>query len=125
MNEEAGNPEALDLDAAQQIVQRRRLLEELDREGELQQLRELLAQEPLRDFLWRVLAKCHIYESTYQRNFGDMALLEGKRQVGLWLLSEILLADPGAEILMKQKANQLAHAGTREKAERVRRRRPT
>lgn len=122
---EAENPEALDLDGAQQEVQRRRLIEELDRDGELKQLHALLSQEPLRDFLWRVLAKCHIYESTYQRNFGDMAMLEGKRQVGLWLLSEICEADPNAEILMKQKANQLAHAGSRAKSERARRRRPT
>lgn len=106
--------DSVDLEDAQQQVQERRLLEKLDRDGELAQLRELLSQEPLRDFLWRALGKCHIYESTYQRNFGDMALLEGKRQVGLWLLSEICEADPQAEIQMKAKANQLAHEANKQ-----------
>ena len=116
----------VDLEEAQQQVQEKRLLEELDRNGELEQLKELLSVEPMRDFMWRILGKCHIYESTYQRNFGDMALLEGKRQVGLWLLSEICEADPQAEIAMKQKANQLAHAAAQKQAAtRARRRRPT
>lgn len=120
------NDDTPDLEEAQQQVHERRLLEELDRDGELGQLRELLTHESLRDFLWRVLGKCHIYESTYQRNFGDMALMEGKRQVGLWLLSEICEADPQAEILMKQKANLLAHAATQKQATaRARRRRPS
>lgn len=110
-----------DLESAQEAVQERRLLEELDRDGELAQLNELLKLEPARDFLWRILSKCHLYESTYQRNFGDMALLEGKRQVGLWLLSEICEADPQAEIRMKQKANLLAHAAAAKQKTRRRR----
>lgn len=118
MNEDE---ESVDLEGAQLQVQERRLLEELDRAGELAQLNELLQTESLRDFLWRVLSKCHLYESTYQRNFGDMALLEGKRQVGLWLLSEICAADPHAEIRMKQKANLLAHAAAAKQKGRRRR----
>lgn len=110
MTDEPDNPDALDLDAAQGQVQQTRLLEEMDRDGELGQLGTLLQDEAFRDFLWRVLSKCHIYQSTYQKNFGDMALLEGKRQIGLWLLSEVCEADPGAELAMKDKANRLAHA---------------
>lgn len=126
MSDEDGNADALDLDQAQTQVEERRLLESLDRDGELTQLRTLLAQEGARDFLWRVLSKCHLYQSTYQRNFGDMALSEGMRQVGLWLLNEILEADPEAEILMKRKANRLAHEAARKAAEqRSRRRRPS
>lgn len=110
-----------ELESAQEAVQERRLLEELDRDGELAQLNELLKLEPTRDFLWRLLGRCHLYESTYQRNFGDMALLEGKRQVGLWLLNEICEADPQAEIRMKQKANLLAHAAAAKQKTRRRR----
>lgn len=113
----------LDLDEAQIQVQENRLLEQMDRDGELAQLNTLLQDESLRDFLWRILCQCHIYQSTYQRNFGDMALLEGKRQVGLWLLSEICEADASAEIAMKQKANRLAHSARQKPASTPRRRR--
>lgn len=113
----------LDLDAAQAQVQENRLLEQIDRDGELAQLNKLLQDESMRDFLWRVLGHCHLYQSTYQRNFGDMALLEGKRQVGLWLLSEICEADALAEIAMKQKANQLAHSARQKQVSNQRRRR--
>lgn len=114
--------DSVDLDEAQSKVQESRLLEEMDRDGEKAQLAQLLQDETARDFLWRVLSQCNIYQSTYQRNFGDMALLEGKRQVGLWLLNEICEADPLAEIAMKQKANQLAHSA-RQKQDASRRRR--
>lgn len=117
------NPDALDLDAAQTQVQKNRLLEEMDRDGEIAQLNALLQDEGMRDFLWRVLGHCHIFQSTYQKNFGDMALLEGNRQIGLWLLSEICEADPTAEIAMKQKANRLAHEASQKQAANRRRRR--
>lgn len=103
------NPEALDLDAAHEQVQERRLLEALDRDGEVRQLAGLLQQEAVRDVFWRILAKCSIYQSTYNKNFGDMALAEGKRQVGLWLLAEVCEADASAEMLMRRKAIALEH----------------
>lgn len=117
------NPDAIDLDASEAQVQKNRVLEEMDRDGEIAQLNALLQDEGTRDFLWRVLGHCHIFQSTYQKNFGDMALLEGKRQIGLWLLNEICEADPLAEIAMKAKANQLAHAASQKQAANRRRRR--
>lgn len=124
MIEDGDNPEAVDLDAAAEEVQKARLLEELDRDGQLAQLRELLARESVRDLLWRILGRCGVYSTVYQRNFGDMALLEGKRQIGLWLLSEICEADSEAEMLMRKKANAVAHAAAeKERASREKRRR--
>lgn len=123
MTNEDDNPDALDLDADHTQVQKTRLLEEIDRDGEVGQLGTLLQDEGMRDFLWRVLSQCHIFQSTYQKNFGDMALLEGKRQIGLWLLSEICAADPQAEIAMKQKANRLAFEASQKQAASRRRRR--
>lgn len=120
------NPEGVDFDAAAAEVEQSRLLEELDRDGELEQLRHLLAQEPVRDLLWRVLEHCHLYSTVFNSNFGNMTLAEGKRQVGLWLLSEICEADPEAEMRMRRKANAIAHARLmREREARARRRRPT
>lgn len=112
-----------ELDDVQAHVQEKRLLEELDRDGELAQLRELMSQEPARDFLWRVLTRCHVYGVVYNKNFGDMAFAEGQRNIGLWLLSEICEADPSAEIAMKRKANDLAFQAAQK--QKTRRRRPS
>lgn len=99
-----------------------RLLESMADDAQMAILRELLQDERVRDLLWRVLGWCNIYESTYQRNFGDMALLEGKRQVGLKLLSEICASDPRAEMLMREKSIAVAFA--KEEAKRIARQRP-
>jgi hypothetical protein len=122
VNEEE-NPDAIDLDAAQTQVQEHRLLEEMDRDGEIAQLNKLLQDEGFRDFMWRVLSRCNIYQTTYQKNFGDMALMEGMRQIGLWLLKEICEADPQAQIVMQQKSNRLAHEASQKQAANRRRRR--
>lgn len=96
--------DALEPDARDERHAAARLLETMERDVQVAQLREMLQDERLRDFLWRVLGWCNIYSTTYQKNFGDMALLEGKRQLGLKLLNEICEASPDAEMLMRQKA---------------------
>jgi hypothetical protein len=119
---EQDNPEAHDFEEAAQEVQVSRVLEALDRQGEIVQLAALLQQEDVRDLLWRLLSHCHLYGSVYNKSFGDMALAEGKRQVGLWLLSEICEADPSAEMKMRQKAISLAHQQAQQRVARRRRR---
>jgi hypothetical protein len=99
-----------------------RLLEALDIDAQRAHFRDILQDERVRDLMWAILDKCGIYKSTFQRNFGDMALLEGRRQVGLELLSDICAADPNAEMLMRQKSIAVAFAQA-EKA-RIARQRP-
>lgn len=102
--------EPVDQTPEEQQVRERQLLEVLEDEKRVEALRGLLQQEPVRDLLWRVLSRCHMYESIFKTNFGEMCRLEGERNLGLWLLSEIAEADPGAEMLMRQKAIAVAHA---------------
>lgn len=116
------NPDAIDFDADAEKLQRKQLLTALDRDEQLQQLGLLLQSESLRDFLWRILCQCHIYNSTFNRNFGDMAHAEGMRNIGLWLLSEICEADPGAEMKMREKSIRLAAAVRLKEAQEKRRR---
>lgn len=92
----------------EEAVKEARLLESIDEDAKVANLRRLLQDEGMRDFMWEVLTHCGIYRSTYNRNMGDMSHAEGQRNVGLWLLSEIADADPMAESVMKQKANLLA-----------------
>lgn len=100
--------EERELDADERAVRDRRLLETLDEERQVEQVRALLAQEPVRDFIWRILTKCHVFGSVFHTNYGQMSLSEGGRQIGLWLLSVIGEADPEALLTMQLKANQVA-----------------
>lgn len=113
------------LDERGQEIREEQLLEALDRNGEVEQLHQLLQTEAMRDLIWRVLVKCHVYATSYSRNYGDMALAEGQRSIGLWLLSEIAEADPEAMLAMQTKSNRLAAAAAaRERKKRTRRARP-
>lgn len=98
-------------------VQQERVREAIDRDSELADLKGILADERVRDFLWRVLEKCRIYGDGYSRNFGDMAHMAGQRSNGLWILAEICEADPNAEMLMRQKSILRAHERARLDAE--------
>ena len=42
-----------------------------------------------RRFVWRLLTEAKIYHTVYQESQAAMALLEGKRQIGLFLVDEI------------------------------------
>ena len=118
--EEPDDP--LDPDAREVRRAEARLLESMGEDAQVAAFRDLLQDERVRDLMWRILGQCNIYQSTYQRNFGDMALLEGKRQVGLWLLNEICVSDPNAEMLMRKKSIAIAFA--QEEAKRIARQRP-
>lgn len=114
--------EPIDITPDEQQVRDKQLLETLEDEKRIEALRALLQEERVRDYLWRVLGRCRVYGSTFNRNFGDMAFAEGERNVGLWLLSEILEADPDAEMVMRKKAIAIAHAQAREEREKKLRR---
>ena len=109
-------------DDAEQRRSDRRAEEAFEREVEVKQLAQILSDEGCRDFLWRVLAHCHVFQSSYDRNFGDMARREGERDVGLWLLNEITEADPKAFVAMQLKAYDAQHAAAREQRSRQPRR---
>lgn len=100
----------------------KRLLESMEEDALVANFRDLLQDERVRDLMWRILEKCHVYSSSYERNFGDMAHKEGERNIGLWLLKEICVSDPRAEMLMRQKS--LAVAFAKAEAERIARQRP-
>lgn len=113
-------------DDAQAEVQTKRLLEAMDRDGELEQLRGLLENEAVRDFLWRVMTWGHIFSSVHDPNNSKMNVMEGRRQLCLQLLAEINLASPRAWLSMQLKAAEVAAAASKaESLKRLRRERST
>ena len=73
------------------------------RDQELYELQGILKSYPARFFLWRLLAECGIYKAL-PISSEDMPRDAGRKDIGLWLLSEIELADPGAYSLMRDEA---------------------
>ncbi len=73
------------------------------RDGELGELRALLATEGGRSVVWRILGRCGIYAPSYA---GDeqTEYREGRRSIGLWLLAEIQAADRRAYLTMMDEA---------------------
>ena len=66
-------------------------------------LRDTLRSRAGRDFFWRVLERCHVFEVSYvQGSFDATAFREGVRSEGNRMLSDIVRADPAAYILMMQ-----------------------
>lgn len=111
-------------DAAQAQVAIKREDEALQRLTEVAQLKDMLELEPLRDFLWRLLGRCHAFASTWDANYGKMSFAEGERNIGLWLLHEISEANPDALLAMQTKANRQASENARQQREAAVKRRP-
>ena len=74
---------------------------------ERNELKTLLKDAVFRRLMWKNLSKCGIYTTTMTGNSWSYHN-EGKRSVGLEMLSDIMLADPNAWILMqKENLNEM------------------
>ena len=62
--------------------------------AELEDLRALLAEGFGRRIVNRILARAGIYRTSFNVEAMNMAFLEGRRDMGIWLQSELLEADP-------------------------------
>lgn len=71
---------------------------------EKEELKQLLSTYAGRNFVWRILAECGIYQSSFTGTAETTFFKEGKRQIGIWLLSEIHSADPTAYARMQTEA---------------------
>ena len=73
------------------------------RDQELYELQGLLKSYAARFFLWRLLSECGIYKAL-PISAEDMPSDAGRKDIGLWLLSELEMADSGAYSLMRDEA---------------------
>lgn len=69
------------------------------RETELNDIRFLLKHAQGRRVLWRYMEEAKVFHSTFTGN-SKTFLLEGKRQIGLLVLEDIMEADPDAFVNM-------------------------
>lgn len=85
-------------------VEKRKRKEEIQRDRELADLREVLDSAAGRRLLWRLLGHCGVYRSTFSTNALQMATSEGQRNVGLFLTAEIMEADTSKYLLMQNES---------------------
>jgi hypothetical protein len=97
-------PDSEEEDERREDVAKKRLDEAVARLNEVGSLQALLESEAFRDFIWRVLSRCHIFASTYHDDPRRAALMEGERNIGLWVLKEVNEADPKKFTVMMEKA---------------------
>ena len=86
-------------------VERRKLLNELAREREVAELKEVLSTFGGRAVVWRILATCKIYEAppTHPQ---DTFRHIGRQDVGRELQKELFTCDFGAYMLMWKEAEE-------------------
>lgn len=87
--------------------ERLELQQERDRDerfAEVEHLRGMLDNQLNRAFFWRMLEQCGVYQNIFSPDLGTMALAEGKRQIGLWLIKEMLEVDPAVYVRMQNEA---------------------
>ena len=93
------------LRAQEQRAQDKATQQRIDRDQEIADFAELMASAAGRRFLWRMLDKCGVYRSSF-RTSAEMGLLEGQRNIGLLLLSELHEICPERYIEMLNEAKE-------------------
>lgn len=86
----------------QKQVKKKKKKHQLVREGQLEEIRHILSTPYGRRFLWRVLIQCGMNKTLSGQTELGMAIMSGKRDMGLWLLGEINEADKNGYIKLIQ-----------------------
>ena len=86
----------------------RTYIEQLDLKGILQDQR-------VRAFLWRLLVEAKIHDFGYVGDNNMLNHKEGRREIGRWVMKEILTADPQAYTLMQIEQLNLASRDTKKR----------
>lgn len=93
------------LRAQQEREQDKANRQRIDREQEIADFAELMSKPAGRRFLWRMLDKCGVYRSSF-RTSAEMGFLEGQRNIGLMLISELHEICPEQYIAMLTEAKE-------------------
>lgn len=80
--------------------------ERIVRRDQLALVAKIMAEPFGRDYYFNLLARCHVYDSSFGTNALMMAFSEGERNVGLILQADLMEANPDAFLLMlKERRN--------------------
>ncbi len=83
-------------------VKKKKTKAQLRRLKENEWLKDILSKPGGRDFIWRLLTKCGVYDTSFTGDAPHTFFNEGKRQIGLWVLTEIDDADNRSILLIHE-----------------------
>jgi hypothetical protein len=84
-------------------VKERKTKRQLQKEREDEEMKQILDTYGGRAFMWRLLSSCGVFRTSFTGN-ASTYFNEGKRQIGLEVLKEILELDSKAFQIMQQEA---------------------
>lgn len=76
----------------------------IKREREMGDLRSVLNTAEGRRVLWRILSQAQVFTASYTGD-QDTFFNEGKRNIGIWMLEELMQAKPEAFLQMQREAH--------------------
>lgn len=85
-----------------QALKKHKLLEDTRETG----LRQILSTAEGRAFLWYLLERCGVYQSSFSADALTMAFNEGRRDIGNFILAAIHHVNPVAYLTMTQEAQE-------------------
>ena len=68
----------------------------------------LMGQQTGRRFMWNLLSRCSVFETSFNTHGGLMTLAEGKKQIGYQYLKKINQLCPDLYVVMMNEANEAA-----------------
>lgn len=71
----------------------------LGRDRELDDLRFILSTDQGRRFVWKMLSRCGVFKISFTGS-SQTFFNEGERSIGLYLLNEVMDADPDSYVKM-------------------------
>jgi hypothetical protein len=99
--------EPLDLSDERHVRQRSRNVKAREN-TQAQVLRNLMASIDGREWMYELLALCHVYQTSFSADALWMAKAEGERTIGLQLIGQIQVSCPEAYLQMMKEAAERA-----------------
>lgn len=74
------------------------------RDRDLSDLKKIIDRSEGRRFLWRLLSEAGVHRGSYASNALETAFKEGKRDIGLFVLTDLLSIQPEVISVMQREA---------------------
>lgn len=76
------------------------------KQREMNEILTILQTSQGRQYIWRLLEKCGVYQSSFDNSGSRVYFNEGQRNIGLMILADVNDADPDAYVTMMKEAKE-------------------